>query len=78
VVVLGSVFENRPHFVASVTDDLVKRGLDAGQIVKTIAKVVGGGGGGKPTLAQAGGKDPTRLNEALAQVRQVVSQVLGQ
>ena len=77
VVVLGSVFENRPHFVASVTEDLVKRGLDAGKIVKAVAKVVGGGGGGKPTLAQAGGKDPTRLNEALAQVKDVVAQALG-
>ncbi|MBF8281965.1 MAG: alaS [Anaerolineales bacterium] len=78
VVVLGSVFENRPHFVASVTEDLVKRGLDAGKIVKAVAKVVGGGGGGKPTLAQAGGKDPTRLNEALAQVKQAVAEALGQ
>ena len=78
VVVLGSVFENRPHFVASVTEDLVTRGLDAGKIVKAVAKVVGGGGGGKPTLAQAGGKDPTRLNEALAQVRDMVAQALGQ
>ena len=78
VVVLGSVFENRPHFVASVTEDLVKRGLDAGQIVRAVAKVVGGGGGGKPTLAQAGGKDPTRLAEALAQVRPTVAQALGQ
>ncbi len=77
VVVLGSVFENRPHFVASVTEDLVKRGLDAGTIVKAVAKVVGGGGGGKPTLAQAGGKDPTRLTEALAQVKDVVAQALG-
>jgi len=72
VIVLGSVFENRPHFVASVTDDLVQRGLDAGKIVKTVAKVVGGGGGGKPTLAQAGGKDATKLSEALAQVRGAV------
>ncbi len=78
VVVLGSVFENRPHFVASVTEDLVKRGLDAGQIVRAVAKIVGGGGGGKPTLAQAGGKDPTRLAEALAQVKATVTQVLGQ
>jgi alanyl-tRNA synthetase len=77
VVVLGSVFENRPHFVASVTEDLVKRGLDAGKIVKAIAKVVGGGGGGKPTLAQAGGKDSSRLNEALAQVKEAVAQLLG-
>ena len=78
VVVLGSVFDNRPHFVASVTEDLVKRGLDAGQIVRVVAKVVGGGGGGKPTLAQAGGKDPTRLNEALALVKATVAQILGQ
>jgi len=78
VVVLGSVFDNRPHFVASVTEDLVKRGLDAGQIVKAVAKVVGGGGGGKPTLAQAGGKDPTRIHEALAQVKTVVTGILGQ
>jgi alanyl-tRNA synthetase len=77
VIVLGSVFENRPHFVASVTEDLVTRGLDAGKIVKAVAKVVGGGGGGKPTLAQAGGKDPTRLNDALAQVKEVVAQALG-
>ena len=73
VVVLGSVFENRPNFVAAVTEDLVKRGLDAGKIVKAVAKVVGGGGGGKPSLAQAGGKDPTRVSEALAQVRAIVA-----
>jgi alanyl-tRNA synthetase len=72
VAVLGSVQGNRPHFVASVTDDLVMRGLDASKLVKAVAKVVGGGGGGKPTLAQAGGKDPTRLTEALAQVKPTV------
>jgi alanyl-tRNA synthetase len=77
VVVLGSVFENRPHFVASVTEDLLARGLDAGKIVKAVAKVVGGGGGGKPTLAQAGGKDPARLNEALAQVKPLLESALG-
>lgn len=77
VAVLGSVHDNRPNFVASVTDDLVKRGLDAGKIVKAVAKVVGGGGGGKPTLAQAGGKDPTRVAEALAQVRGLVTEALG-
>jgi alanyl-tRNA synthetase len=77
VVVLGSVFENRPHFVASVTDDLVTRGLDAGKLVKVVARVVGGGGGGKPNLAQAGGKDPARLADALAQVRGAVEGMLG-
>jgi alanyl-tRNA synthetase len=77
VVVLGSVFENRPHFVASVTDDLVARGLDAGRLIKAVAKIVGGGGGGKPTLAQAGGKDPNRVAEALAQVRPAVESALA-
>jgi alanyl-tRNA synthetase len=77
VVVLGSVFENRPNFVAAVTEDLVKRGLDAGKIVKAVARVVGGGGGGKPSLAQAGGKDPTRVNEALAQVKTIVATTLA-
>ena len=77
VVVLGSIFENRPHFVASVTEDLVGRGLDAGRLVKAVAKVVGGGGGGKPTLAQAGGKDSTRMVEALAQVKPAVESALG-
>jgi alanyl-tRNA synthetase len=77
VVVLGSVFENRPHFVASVTEDVVKRGVDAGKLVKAVARLVGGGGGGKPTLAQAGGKDPARLAEALAQVRPAVESALG-
>ena len=77
VVVLGSVFENRPHFVASVTDDLVKRGVDAGKLVKAVARVVGGGGGGKPNLAQAGGKDAARLPEALAQVKGAVEGMLA-
>ena len=76
VLVLGSVFNGRPSLVAAVTDDLTKRGLDAVKIVKAVASVVGGSGGGKPTLAQAGGKDPARLNEALAQVKAVVAEGL--
>jgi alanyl-tRNA synthetase len=68
VVVLGSAFEGRPAIIACVTDDLVKRGLNAGEIVKTIAQTIGGSGGGRPTLAQAGGKDPAKLQEAIDQV----------
>jgi alanyl-tRNA synthetase len=69
VVVLGSVGEDgRPLVVAAVTEDLVKRGVHAGELVKFVAGFLGGGGGGRPTLAQAGGKDATRLNEALSQV----------
>ena len=68
VVVLGSATDGRPAIIAAVTDDLVKRGLQAGELVKTIAQVIGGSGGGRPTLAQAGGKDAGRLAEALDQV----------
>ena len=78
VAVLGAVRDGKPTLIVAVTDDLVKRGLDANKIVKTIAKVVGGGGGGKPTLAQAGGKDPSRLAEALAQVPDLVASALSQ
>jgi alanyl-tRNA synthetase len=76
VAVFGSVFNGRPNLVASVSEDLVKRGLDAGKLVRAAASVVGGGGGGKPTLAQAGGKDPARLNEALAQIKPAVAEAM--
>ncbi len=68
VVVLASVSEKRPLIVAAVSKDLVARGLHAGELVKAVAKVVGGGGGGKPTMAQAGGRNPDKLPEALAVV----------
>lgn len=68
VIVLGSAVENRPMLIAAVTDDLVKRGINAGELVKVAAQVIGGSGGGRPTLAQAGGKDAARLSEAIDQV----------
>jgi alanyl-tRNA synthetase len=69
VAALGSVDEDgKPLVVAAVTEDLVKRGLHAGELVKFVAGFLGGGGGGRPTLAQAGGKDASRLDEALSQV----------
>ena len=67
VVVLASAPDGKPVIIAAVTDDLVKRGLNAGELVKRIAQVVGGSGGGRPNLAQAGGKDASRLDEALDQ-----------
>ena len=68
VALLASDLDGKPVLLAVVTDDLVKRGLHAGNLVKQVAQVVGGGGGGRPTLAQAGGKDPSKLAEALDQV----------
>jgi alanyl-tRNA synthetase len=69
VVVLASALEGRPLVIAAVTEDLVKRGLHAGELVKHVAQPLGGGGGGRPTMAQAGGKDPNKIDEALAGVR---------
>ncbi len=76
VIVLGAAIGNRPSFVAAVTPDLVERGFHAGQIVKVVAEAVGGGGGGRPTLAQAGGKDLSRMHEALRLVPQWVERKL--
>ncbi len=72
VVVLGSSSDGRPILIACVTEDLVKKGLNAGEIVRIIAQVIGGSGGGRPTLAQAGGKDASKLQEAIDQVQHLV------
>jgi alanyl-tRNA synthetase len=65
VIVVGSVKEGRPTIVAGVTEDLIPKGLNAIELIKFVAAPLGGGGGGKPTLAQAGGKDATMLSKAL-------------
>jgi alanyl-tRNA synthetase len=75
-IVLGAIIGDKPSFVAAVTPDLVERGIKAGDLIKRVAQVVGGGGGGRPTLAQAGGRDPNRLDEAIALVPEVVAEQL--
>jgi len=65
-VVLGAADGDRALLLAAVTKDATDR-FHAGNIIKALAPVVGGKGGGRPDLAQAGGKDPARLDEALAQ-----------
>ena len=75
VVALGAVFDGKPSLLVAVTPDLVGRGLDAGKIVRQAAQAIGGGGGGRPTLAQAGGKDASRLGEALESVKAIVAQM---
>jgi alanyl-tRNA synthetase len=68
VVALGSVIDERPMLVVAVTPDLIARGMHAGNLVKAIAPIIGGGGGGKPNIAQAGGKDVTRMPDAIGAV----------
>ncbi|MDY6834577.1 MAG: alanine--tRNA ligase, partial [Chloroflexota bacterium] len=69
IFVLGTIYDERPHFIVMVTPDLVARSFDAGRIVKAVAKVAAGGGGGKPELGQGSGKDKTKIDEALGQAR---------
>ena len=76
VAVLATVNNDRPLFVAGVSEALVKQGVHAGNIVREVAKVVGGGGGGRPNLAQAGGRDATKVAEALGIVAGLVEQSL--
>jgi alanyl-tRNA synthetase len=72
IVVLGTIYEDKPSFVAAVTPDLVKKGYHAGEIVKQVTEVAGGGGGGKASLAQGGGKDKDKLDEALRLVKSLI------
>jgi alanyl-tRNA synthetase len=76
VAVLGTVKDDKPLIVAAVTEDLIGRGLKAGDIVREVAKVVGGGGGGRADMAQAGGRNPEKLAEALDTVRSLVEATL--
>ena len=67
---LGGFSEGSPILVTMVTSDLVERGLNAGNIARDAAKLMGGGGGGRPEMAQAGGRQPDKLEDALAAVSQ--------
>ncbi len=78
VALLASDKDGKPILIAAVTEDLVKRGLHAGNLVQSVAKIVGGGGGGRPTLAQAGGNDTSKLSEALDHVRVYIQENLKQ
>jgi len=72
VVVLATVYNGKPNFLAMVTPDLVAKGFHAGDIINQVAKVTGGGGGGKAAMAQAGGKDVAKIDEALKLVHKLI------
>jgi alanyl-tRNA synthetase len=74
VLVLGTVADDRPQLLVSVTDDLTKKGLHAGNLIKELAAMIGGGGGGRPNLAQAGGKDSGKLPAALDAAKGLIAQ----
>ena len=73
VVVLGSVYEGKLAFIAGVTPDLVEdKRLKAGDIIKEVARIAGGGGGGRADMAEAGGREPEKLNDAIDAVTEIV------
>lgn len=74
VIVLGSGKDGKVSLVVMATDDVVKKGVHAGNIIKAAAAVCGGGGGGRPNMAQAGGKDASKIGEALVKAEEVIKE----
>ena len=77
VVVLASEMDGKVNLIAMVTDDVMKQGAHAGNLIKEIASLVGGGGGGRPNMAQAGGKNPAGIKDALEKAIKVVEQQIN-
>ena len=77
VIVLAAVNDDRVIFSAGATKDVVAQGVHVGNLLRETAKITGGGGGGRPDMAQAGGKDAGRLEEALNQVEAILAKQLG-
>jgi alanyl-tRNA synthetase len=75
-VILGSVDDGRVYLVVNLDESLVGRGLDASALVRDLGKLIGGGGGGRPTLAEAGGKNPDGLADALQAGKQAIAAAL--
>jgi alanyl-tRNA synthetase len=76
IVILGTIEAGKVVLVALVSEDLVREGLHAGKIINDLAKIVGGGGGGRADFAQAGGKEPSKLEEALDKAPDIVRENL--
>ncbi|MGM0437135.1 MAG: alanine--tRNA ligase [Bacillota bacterium] len=72
VVLLASKFENKVVFVCSISDDLVEKGFHAGKLISKVAQITGGGGGGRPDMAQAGGSKTEKIAEALKEAKNIL------
>ena len=76
-IVLGRAGDGRVDLIASVAPSLVGRGVKAGEIIKLAAAEVGGGGGGRDTMARAGGRDPERLDDAISAAQRAIESALA-
>ena len=77
VLLLAAQGEGKVVLVAGISRGLVEQGANAGNWVREVAPVVGGGGGGKPDMAQAGGKDASKIPRALEKATEIITQMLG-
>ena len=77
IVVIASANDGKVNLIAMATDAAVKAGAHAGNLIKEVAPLVGGGGGGRPNMAQAGGKNPAGINDAIAKAREVAANQLS-
>ena len=77
VVVLASVVDNKVNLLVMAGDEAVKKGVHAGNIIKNIAKLVGGGGGGRPNMAQAGGTNPNGIDDAFELAKKVLEEQIA-
>ncbi len=76
VVVLGSSINGKVQLIAMATKDAVLKGVNCGKIIKEVATICGGGGGGRPDMAQAGGKSPEKLQEAIEKVESIMAKLV--
>jgi len=76
-VIVGSVDDGRAYLVVNLDESLVERGLDASKLVREIGRHIGGGGGGRPTLGEAGGKNPAGLRDAMEAGKQAIADALS-
>ena len=74
IAVLGTVIDDKTSFIVTVSKSFIEKGYHAGNLVKAIAAAAGGSGGGRQDMAQAGGKDPSLLEEALAKAKQIIGE----
>ncbi len=72
MILLASVNDGKVSLMATATDGAMKQGAHAGNLIKAVAKLVGGGGGGRPNMAQAGGKNPAGIPAAIAEASKVL------
>nr|WP_317282179.1 alanine--tRNA ligase [uncultured Sellimonas sp.] len=77
VIVIASVSEGKVNLMATATEGAVKKGVHAGNLIKAIASLVGGGGGGRPNMAQAGGKNPAGVEDALKKAEEVIAEQIA-